>query len=50
MTTDMIIHSICGSRVYIGMYIHEYMTSQCSFTITNKLFLPMHIISFLSYQ
>ena len=41
MTTVMIVHSTCGSRVYIGMYIHDCMTSECSdnkcFTITNNL-------------
>ena len=31
MTTVMIVHSTCGSKVYIGMYIHDCMTSQCSF-------------------
>ena len=33
--------SLCGSRVYIGMYIHDCMNSECSdnkcFTITNNL-------------
>ena len=30
MTTVMIVHSTCGSRVYIGGYIHDCMTSECS--------------------
>ena len=31
MTTVMIVPTTCGSRVYIGMYILDCMTSQCSF-------------------
>ena len=35
MTTVMIVHYTCGSRVYIGMYIHDCMSSECS---DNKCF------------
>ena len=37
MTTVMIVHSTCGSRVYIGMYIHDCMIVNVVFTITNNL-------------
>ena len=30
MTTVMIVDYTCGSSMYIGMYIHDCMTSQCS--------------------
>ena len=40
MTTVMIVPTTCCSRVYIGMYIHDCMNSECSdnkcFTITNN--------------
>ena len=43
MTTVMIVHSTCGSRVCTFMIARRV---NVVFTITNKSFLPMHIISF----
>ena len=41
MTTVMIVHSTCGSRVYIGTYIHDCMISD-----NNCFYKSFHIISF----
>ena len=45
MSTVMIVHSTCGSMVYIGTYIHDCMISD-----NNCFYKSFHIISFLSYQ
>ena len=40
MNIVMIVHSTCGSRVYISMYIYDCMTNECSdnmYIITNNL-------------
>ena len=38
MTTIMIVHSTCGSRVHIGTYIHDCMISDKNCFYYNQLF------------
>ena len=44
MTTVMIVHSTCGSRVYIGTYIHDRNISDKNCFYYNQLFETNHFI------
>ena len=48
MTTVMIVHSTCGSRLYIGTYIHDCMISDNNCFYYNQLFVTNRFILSIS--
>ena len=46
MTTVMIVHSTCGSRVYIGMYIQSFMIAW----LVNVVFMARRAIPMIAFH